>query len=272
MSNYNDNWKAFVNETKEMSDEQLQEYIGDIRSAVSGLSSQSGQGTQYSGLQTPTNKQLKQIARRKKQRAMKQKLKQGLKWLKNLLNALDRSTSSTPSPDQRRRWTIPPLPVRRIALSRIVDPEIRERLFMEVTKDFDKASKEIDVTLEDGVALTNTMSYIESLERLDERAKKDIKRVVNHMMKANGIPRKSQADPKGPKEDSVDVSELLNATTLDDYAKKYNKLVDADERKNIKKISRLKQGKIQNKMLNYSNSLHNRLHSLSNKKCKQRFR
>ena len=197
MSNYNDNWKAFVNETKEMSGEQLQEYIGDIRSAAAALSSQSGQGTQYSGLQTPTNKQLKQIARRKTpQYAMEQKLKQGLKWLKNLFNALERSTSSTPSPDQRRRRTIPPLPVRRIALSRIVDPEIRERLFMEVTKDFDKASKEIDVTLEDGVALTNTMSYIESLERLDERAKKDIKRIVNYMMKVNGIPRKSQADAK----------------------------------------------------------------------------
>jgi len=50
MSNYNDNWKAFVDETKEMSDEQLQEYISDIRSAVSGLFNQSGQGTQYSGL------------------------------------------------------------------------------------------------------------------------------------------------------------------------------------------------------------------------------
>ena len=50
MSNYNDNWKAFVNETKEMSDEQLQEYISDIRSAVGGLFNQSGQGDQYSGL------------------------------------------------------------------------------------------------------------------------------------------------------------------------------------------------------------------------------
>ena len=162
MSNYNDNWKAFVNETKEMSGEQLQEYISDIRSAVSGLSSQSGQGTQYSGLQTPTNKQLKQIARRKTpQYAMEQKLKQGLKWLKNLLSLRDD------------------------------DSEVKEKILDAVAKDLDKASQEIDVTLEDGVALTNTMSYIESLEGLDERAKKDIKRIVNYMMKVNGIPRKS---------------------------------------------------------------------------------
>ena len=50
MSKYNDNWKAFVDETKEMSDEQLQEYVGDIMRAIGGLSSQSGQGDQYSGL------------------------------------------------------------------------------------------------------------------------------------------------------------------------------------------------------------------------------
>jgi hypothetical protein len=52
MSNYNDNWKAFVNETKEMGDEQLQEYVGDIARAVSGLFNQSGEGDKYSGLST----------------------------------------------------------------------------------------------------------------------------------------------------------------------------------------------------------------------------
>lgn len=50
MSSYSDNWKAFVDETKEMSDEQLQEYVGDIMRAIGGLSSQSGQGGKKSHL------------------------------------------------------------------------------------------------------------------------------------------------------------------------------------------------------------------------------
>jgi len=50
MSNYNDNWKAFVDETKEMSDEQLQEYVGDILNFARGLSSQSGEGGKKSHL------------------------------------------------------------------------------------------------------------------------------------------------------------------------------------------------------------------------------
>ena len=50
MSNYNDNWKAFVDETKEMSDEQLQEYVGDIARAISGLFGQSGEGGKKSHL------------------------------------------------------------------------------------------------------------------------------------------------------------------------------------------------------------------------------
>ena len=56
MSNYNDNWKAFVNETKEMSGEQLQEYVGDIARAVSGLFNQSGEGDKYSGLSAVRSK------------------------------------------------------------------------------------------------------------------------------------------------------------------------------------------------------------------------
>lgn len=161
MSNYNDNWKAFVNETKEMSDEQLQEYVGDIARAVSGLSSQSGQGDQYSGLKTPTNKQLRQIARRKTpQYAMQQKLKQGLKWLKNLLSRDD-------------------------------DSEVKEKILDAVAKDLDKASQEIDVTLEDGVALTNTMSYIDSAEEYEDRGKQHMKRLIINMARVNGIPLKT---------------------------------------------------------------------------------
>tara|TARA_R100001163_G_scaffold65776_2_gene64735 strand:- start:2153 stop:2716 length:564 start_codon:yes stop_codon:yes gene_type:complete len=177
MSNYNDNWKAFVNETKEMSGEQLQEYISDIRSAATALSSQSGQGTQYSGLQTPTNKQLKQIARRKKQRAMKQKLMQGLAWLKKQLDKFERTTTGRPS------------------LARLINPEIRERLFKEVTKDLDKASKEIDSVLDDGLALINTMIYIRS-DELSILQKKHITGMVQNMMRVKGIPANPRLTPR----------------------------------------------------------------------------
>lgn len=86
MSSYNDNWKAFVNETKEMSDEQLQEYIGDIARAVSGLFNQSGEGDKYSGLSgLGTPGEIKASEKRKKEAIANN--------IKNMLNKVEKDLS-----------------------------------------------------------------------------------------------------------------------------------------------------------------------------------
>ena len=163
MSNYNDNWKAFVNETKEMSDEQLQEYISDIRSAVGGLFNQSGQGDQHSGL-----KGLRPEPKPQDGSDSEDSIVYGI-------NSEDNSES----------------------LYSLLDALVEKGLLSEEQRD----------------------------------------KLVELITVKFGSPTAATASPEEPKKDSVDVSKLLNAESLDAYVEEYNRLVDADARKGkIRKI------------------------------------
>ena len=223
MSNYNDNWKAFVNETKEMSDEQLQEYISDIRSAVGGLFNQSGQGDQYSGL-----KGLRPEPKPQTGSDSEDSIVYGInsednsESLYSLLDALvEKGLLSEEQRDKLVELMLQQTAKDEIVLEAIGDPQRDNRTFSSDT-------------------VTKLNALINSFN-LQDNAKSQLEKVLNRWAKLNtvkfGSPTAATASPEEPKKDSVDVSKLLNAESLDAYVEEYNRLVDADARKGkIRKI------------------------------------
>ena len=215
MSNYNDNWKAFVNETKEMSDEQLQEYISDIRSAVGGLFNQSGQGDQYSGLKGLRPEPKPQTGSDSEDSIVYGiNSKDNSESLYSLLDALvEKGLLSEEQRDKLVELMLQQTAKDEIVLEAIGDPQRDNRTFSSDT-------------------VTKLNALINSFN-LQDNAKSQLEKVLNRWAKLNtvkfGSPTAATASPEEPKKDSVDVSKLLNAESLGDYRREYNRLVGANK-------------------------------------------
>ncbi len=215
MSNYNDNWKAFVDETKEMSDEQLQEYVGDILNFARGLSSQSGQGgkkSHLSGLGSAAN--VAASDRRKKDADARKKA------------ALARMPKINIFKGKQGKGI-------QSQLARAgIEKKTANKILKALQKDFAEAGYNVmENAARKVIALKNTLQVIGALT--DPVEKQKVKEIIVNMLRQNKI----KLDPQSSKalRPPADVSELLNATSLKDYVREYNKLVDADAR-NIRKI------------------------------------
>lgn len=187
MSSYNDNWKAFVNETKEMSDEQLQEYIGDIARAVSGLFNQSGEGDKYSGLSgLGTPGEIKASEKRKKEAIANN--------IKNMLNKVEKDLSDAG-----------------------VEGDVLNGIMEAIRADLAAAGYEVEAEINEDTEnkafqLINTIQAIEKVA--DLVIKEKVKEIILKMFSENEIeldPDSSKA--LAPQAVPVDVEEVPDAVT-----------------------------------------------------------
>ena len=231
-----------------MSDEQLQEYISDIRSAVGGLFNQSGQGDQYSGL-----KGLRPEPKPQTGSDSEDSIVYGINSTDNseslysLLGALVKNELLS---DEQRKQLVQLMLQQtakdEIVLEAIGDPQRDNRTFSSDT-----------VTKLN--ALINTFN-------LQDNAKSQLEKVLNRWAKLNTVkfgsptaataapraaasPEKPKKDPNFDGETGVPITDkgrdmlldmLSNATTIEQFNEIYNRLLqskygDGKDRDAIKK-------------------------------------